>query len=85
MSQNWRQAIGLIVLFGAMGFAYLWLGYRGVAGMWVGMATMWLMTGLAVRYWMGTDALAERMIPELMRRLKAERDAEESPPHRSQD
>lgn len=76
MSQNVRQTLGLIVLFGAMGFAYAWLGVPGVAGVWVGMAAMWAIVGLAVGYWMGTDADAERLIPEMMRRLRAARSAE---------
>lgn len=75
MRENLRQALGLIVLFGAMGFAYLWLGAYGVAGMWIGLVAMWAITGLAVGYWMGTDPLAERMLPEFMRRLAIEKAA----------
>ncbi len=77
MFQNVRQTLGLIVLFGAMGFAYAWLGVPGVAGVWVGMAAMWAIVGLAVGYWMGTNPLAEQMIPELMRRLRERRGAED--------
>lgn len=75
MRESLRQALGLIVLFGAMACAYLWLGYAGLAGMWFGLAAMWAVTGFAVGYWMGLDPLAERMIPEMMRRLRAERAA----------
>ena len=71
MSESVRQTLGLIVLFATMGLAYIWLGVPGVAGMWLGMVAMWAVTGLAVGYWMGTDPLSERMIPELMRRIKA--------------
>lgn len=77
MFQNVRQTLGLIVLFGAMGLAYAWLGVPGVAGVWVGMAAMWAIVGLAVGYWMGTNPLAEQMIPELMRRLRERRGAED--------
>jgi len=70
MSQNVRQACGLALLFASMGLAYVWLGVPGIAGMWLGLATMWAIVGLAVDYWMGADPVAERMIPEMMRRLR---------------
>lgn len=76
MTETVRQTLGLIVLFGAMACAYFWLGAYGVAGMWLGLVAMWAITGLSVGYWMGVDPLAERMIPELMRRLSAQRAAD---------
>jgi hypothetical protein len=86
MSDGIRDALALVALFGAMACAYLWLGTSGLAGMWFGLAAAWAVTGLSVGYWMGLDPLAERMIPELMRRLRAERAAsrlQDSPPAES--
>lgn len=71
-----RQALGLIVLFGAMAFAYVWLGVPGVAGMGLGLTVFWLCTGIATGYWVGTDATAEAMVTELMRRIRAARASE---------
>jgi hypothetical protein len=73
MSETVRHTLGLIVLFGAMGFAYLWLGIAGVAGLWIGVWVAWAVVGLSIGYWLGADPVADSMVQALMKRLTAAR------------
>lgn len=89
---RWRQAAGLIVMFGAMGALYALAelilsagkpltGLHFVGFALVGAFSAWAVIGFGSGYWFAYDATTDRMVLELMRHIRARRISERASRH----
>lgn len=75
MPDKLRQPAAVLALFGGWLLIWLLFGTLGLAGAMLGTSVMWVTVGTATGYWIGTDAASEKMVTELMRRIRQRKSA----------